>query len=107
MTGAAVECAENGQEALEKFTSSELGRYALILMDVQMPVMDGYEATRAIRASAHASAKNVPILAMTANAFNEDIAAATEAGMNGHLAKPIDVPALYRLIASHLASDLT
>lgn len=107
MTGAAVECAENGQEALEKFTSSEPGRYALILMDVQMPVMDGYEATRAIRASAHASAKNVPILAMTANAFNEDIAAATEAGMNGHLAKPIDVPALYRLIASHLASDLT
>lgn len=72
-----------------------------------MSVMDGYEATRAIRASAHASAKNVPILAMTANAFNEDIAAATEAGMNGHLAKPIDVPALYRLIASHLASALT
>ena len=102
MTGAAVECAGDGREALEKFTSSEPGHYALILMDVQMPVMSGYEATRAIRASDHAEAETIHILAMTANAFSEDIAAAAAAGMNGHLAKPIDVAALYRLIASHL-----
>ena len=102
MTGAAVECAGDGREALEKFTSSEPGHYALILMDVQMPVMSGYEATRAIRASDHADAETIHILAMTANAFTEDIAAAAAAGMNGHLAKPIDVAALYRLIASHL-----
>lgn len=102
MAGAVVECAEDGREALEKFTSSEPGHYALILMDVQMPVMSGYEATRAIRASNHADAETIHILAMTANAFNEDIAAAVAAGMNGHLAKPIDVAALYRLIASHL-----
>ena len=102
MTGAAVECAGDGREALEKFTSSEPGHYALILMDVQMPVMSGYEATRAIRASDHAEAETIHILAMTANAFSEDIAAAVAAGMNGHLAKPIDVAALYRLIASHL-----
>ena len=98
MTGAAVECAGDGREALEKFTSSEPGHYALILMDVQMPVMSGYEATRAIRAEA----ETIHILAMTANAFSEDIAAAVAAGMNGHLAKPIDVAALYRLIVSHL-----
>ena len=99
MTGAAVECAGDGREALEKFTSSEPGHYALILMDVQMPVMSGYEATRAIRASDHAEAETIHILA---HAFSEDIAAAVAAGMNGHLAKPIDVAALYRLIASHL-----
>ena len=74
-------------------------------MDVQMPVMSGYEATRAIRASDHAEAETIHILAMTANAFSEDIAAAVAAGMNGHLAKPIDVAALYRLIASHLEAD--
>ena len=102
MAGAAVECAEDGREALEKFTSSKPGHYALILMDVQMPVMNGYEATRSIRASDHADAETIHILAMTANAFSEDIAAAVAAGMNGHLAKPIDVAALYRLIASHL-----
>ena len=102
MAGAAVECAEDGREALEKFTSSKPGHYALILMDVQMPVMSGYEATRSIRASDHADAETIHILAMTANAFSEDIAAAVAAGMNGHLAKPIDVAALYRLIASHL-----
>ena len=102
MTGATVECAENGKEALDMFTSSEPGAYDIILMDVQMPVMGGYEATRAIRAAAHPSAKSVPILAMTANAFNEDIAAAVEAGMNGHIAKPIDVNILYRLLEAHL-----
>lgn len=102
MTGATVACAVNGKEALEMFTGSAPGTYDIILMDVQMPVMDGYAATRAIRASDHPEAKRVPILAMTANAFNEDVAAAMEAGMNGHIAKPIDVDILYRLLDAHL-----
>ena len=101
MTGATVESAENGSEGVALFTASETGQYDIILMDVQMPVMDGYEATRAIRASVHPDANSIPILAMTANAFNEDVAAAVAAGMNGHIAKPIDVTALYRLLASH------
>lgn len=104
MTGASVECAENGKKAVDMFTASEPGAYDIILMDVQMPVMGGYEATRAIRASAHPAAKSVPILAMTANAFNEDIAAAVESGMNGHIAKPIDVPKLMELLGDLLAS---
>ena len=101
MTGATVESADNGSEGGALFTASETGQYDIILMDVQMPVMDGYEATRAIRASVHPDANSIPILAMTANAFNEDVAAAVAAGMNGHIAKPIDVTALYRLLASH------
>lgn len=101
MTGATVESAENGSEGVALFTASETGQYDIILMDVQMPVMDGYEATRAIRASVHPDANSIPILAMTANAFNEDVAAAVAAGMNGHIAKPIDVTALYRLLATH------
>ena len=71
------------------------GTYAAILMDVQMPVMDGYEATRKIRASSHPQAKSIPIFAMTANAFTEDVSAALNAGMNGHIAKPIDTRILY------------
>ena len=74
-------------------------------MDVQMPVMDGYEATRSIRASEHPDAKSIPILAMTANAFSEDVAAAVASGMNGHIAKPIDVSVLYRLLDSHLRTS--
>jgi len=101
MTGATVESAENGSEGVALFTASETGQYDIILMDVQMPVMDGYEATRTIRASVHPDANSIPILAMTANAFSEDVAAAVAAGMNGHIAKPIDVTALYRLLASH------
>ncbi len=99
MTGATVECAENGSEAVDFFTNSESGHYDIILMDVQMPIMDGYEATRT---SAHPDASSIPILAMTANAFSEDVAAAVASGMNGHIAKPIDVATLYRLLNSHL-----
>lgn len=102
MTGATVECAEDGSEAVNLFANSKSGYYDIILMDVQMPVMDGYEATRTIRASAHPDAASIPILAMAANAFSEDVAAAVAAGMNGHIAKPIDVAALYRLLDSHL-----
>lgn len=102
MAGAEVANAENGKEAVDMFTGAHAGTYDLILMDIQMPVMDGYEATRIIRASDHPDAATIPILAMTANAFNEDVAAAVEAGMNGHIAKPIDVKALYAILAAHL-----
>ena len=96
MTGATVESAENGSEGVALFTASETGQYDIILMDVQMPVMDGYEATRAIRASVHPDANSISILAMTANAFVEDRCKALQAGMNEHLAKPIDPDTLYR-----------
>ena len=105
MTGATVESAEDGSRAVELFTASKPGQYDIILMDVQMPVMDGYEATRSIRASEHPDAKSIPILAMTANAFSEDVAAAVASGMNGHIAKPIDVSVLYRLLDSHLRTS--
>ncbi len=103
MVNATVETAENGQLAVDKFRASEPGYYDLILMDVQMPVMDGYEATRTIRRCGHPDATKVHILAMTANAFSEDVANAISAGMNGHIAKPIDVKDLYRLLKIHLA----
>lgn len=77
---------------------SDGDRYDLILMDVQMPVMDGYQATVRIRSSSHPRAKSIPIIAMTADAFREDVLRASEAGMNGHLAKPIDQGLLYRTL---------
>lgn len=87
--GAVCDVACDGQEALDKFMDSLPGYYDLILMDVQMPVLDGYAATRAIRESNHPSAKTLPIVAMTANAFVDDIRAAIESGMDAHIAKPI------------------
>lgn len=98
MVGITVDVAANGREALEKFSASAPGTYACILMDVQMPEMDGHAATRAIRALSREDARTVPIIAMTANAFDEDITAALAAGMDGHLAKPLDVQAMYRLM---------
>ncbi|MBD5626550.1 MAG: response regulator [Desulfovibrio sp.] len=98
MVGATVDVAANGREAVEKFRASAPGTYACILMDVQMPEMDGHEATRAIRALPRPDAQTVPILAMTANAFDDDVTAALAAGMDGHLAKPLDVQAMYRLM---------
>ena len=89
--GADCDTAVNGQEATEKFTSSLPGEYDLILMDVQMPVMDGYEATKAIRNSSHPLAKTVPIIAMTANAFVDDVRDAIESGMDAHIAKPVQI----------------
>ncbi len=102
MTGASIESAVNGQEAQEKFESSPAGFYDAILMDVQMPVMDGYTATRKIRASGHPDAKTIPIIAMTANTFTEDIDAALVSGMNGHITKPVDVKAFYQIIEEFL-----
>ncbi len=97
-----ADCAEDGRQALDLFLRSAEGAYDLILMDVQMPEMDGYEATRRIRASEHPQAKTIPIFAMTANAFSEDVSAALSAGMNGHIAKPIDTKALYALLKQYL-----
>jgi len=87
--GANCDVAGNGQEALDKFEASGPDEYDLILMDVQMPVMDGYAATRAIRSSTHPSARTVPIIAMTANAFVDDVRKAIESGMDAHIAKPV------------------
>ena len=97
--GFVIDKAENGQEAVEKVAASEPGEYDLILMDIQMPVMDGYTATKKIRELADSELAKIPIIAMTANAFDEDKQAARQAGMDGHVAKPIDIPALKKTIA--------
>lgn len=94
-TGASVEAARDGAEALEMFERSNVGYYDLILMDVQMPRMDGYESTQRIRALARADARTIPIFAMTANAFAEDEEKSRMAGMNVHISKPLDVKTLY------------
>lgn len=103
MTGMIVDYAENGQEAIEMFLANG-DSYDAILMDIQMPVMDGYQATQAIRASDQPAAKTIPIIAMTADAFHEDVVKATAAGMNGHLAKPIEAALLYRTLVEHMKS---
>ena len=90
--GFLIETAENGKIALEMTEASEPGYYDVILMDIQMPVMDGYTAAKAIRGLPDAGLAGIPIIAMTANAFHEDIKKAGEAGMNGHIAKPLDIP---------------
>ena len=90
-----ADCAENGKEAVEKFCAAPAGTYDVILMDIQMPIMNGHEASIKIRESAHPEAKTILIYAMTANAFTEDITAALSVGMDGHIAKPIDTDVLY------------
>ncbi|NCB99230.1 MAG: response regulator [Clostridia bacterium] len=91
--------ARDGKEALDAFIASEPGTYKAILMDIQMPVMDGYEATKAIRNSQHPQADTIPIIAMTANAFTSDVTAALAAGMNDHIAKPISYEHLFDALA--------
>ena len=88
--GLLVDTAVDGQEAIDKFAASDVGEYSAIFMDIQMPVKDGYEATKEIRAMNRKDAKTVPVFAMTANAFSEDRERAMEAGMNEHVAKPFD-----------------
>lgn len=109
MNGLIVEDARDGKEAFERFIQSDPGYYDAILLDIQMPVMDGYASARAIRSSSHPSAKKIPIIAMTANAFEEDVAAALEAGMDAHISKPIDIEVLLQTLNRFLipaAADL-
>ena len=98
----AVETAENGKAALDMVAASEPGYYDAVLMDIQMPVMDGYAATKAIRALDNKALADIPILAMTANAFQEDVQAALDAGMQAHIAKPIDIDKLTETLQSVL-----
>ena len=98
--GAECTICENGEEILKAFEQSAPGDYDMILMDVQMPVMNGYEATKAIRRSSHELAKKIPIIAMTANAFSEDIQHSLAAGMNAHISKPVEMKVLEKTIRS-------
>lgn len=101
-TGFVMDVADDGAVAVEKLKGAEPGQYDLILMDIQMPILNGYEATKQIRALNQPGISDIPIIAMTANAFDEDKKAALAAGMNGHIAKPIDVPKLMELLTEIL-----
>ena len=96
--GAKVETRNDGKQALLAFTASAEGYYDAVLMDIQMPVMNGYEAARRIRTCGHPQAQSIPIIAMTANVFTEDVLAARNAGMDAHIAKPIDLTKLYQVL---------
>ncbi len=100
--GLTVDTAKDGKEAYDIFTTSTPGKYAAILMDIQMPIMNGYEATRAIRESSHPEATTIPIIAMTANAFTSDVEEAFANGMNGHISKPVDFEKLYHTLSDCL-----
>ena len=102
MNGFQVVCAADGREALDLFCGSPAGRFDAILMDIRMPVMDGLEATRRIRTSSLAGARTIPIIALTANAFDEDSKTSIASGMNGHLSKPVQVDRLLALLAECL-----
>ena len=103
-TGLEVDCADNGAEAVRMFSEAS-DEYDIVFMDVQMPVMDGYEATRKIRALDIPKSKTIPIIAMTANVFREDIEKCLESGMNSHVGKPLDIGALLVLLNSYLYPD--
>ena len=96
--GLQITTAVNGQDAVNQFTASIPGTYDAIFMDIQMPVMDGYEATRAIRRSSHPEARTMPIIAVTADVFSEDVAKALACGMNDYISKPIDYPKLIKAL---------
>lgn len=100
--GFIVDTASDGKDAVEKVAASKAGDYDCVLMDIQMPIMNGYEAARKIRALENPELAKVPIIAMTANAFSEDVKAALDAGMNAHIAKPIDVPKMMETLAKIL-----
>ena len=100
--GATCEVVENGRLAVERFANAAKGEFDAILMDVQMPVMNGYDATRAIRELNQGKGARIPIIAMTANAFAEDEKAALDAGMNAHVAKPLDVELLKKVIRRYI-----
>jgi CheY-like chemotaxis protein len=100
--GAKVTKARNGQEAVDIFGKSAVGEIQIILMDVMMPIMDGETAARTIRSLGREDAKSVPIIAMTANAFEEDIKTALDSGMNEHLAKPVDPEQIKRTVLRYV-----
>ncbi len=99
--GLEVDSVTDGKQAVDRFLAQPAGSYDVILMDIQMPVLNGYEATVQIRKSAHPQAKTIPIIAMTANAFSEDVNAALASGMNGHIAKPVDYDKLYKILQQY------
>ena len=100
--GAQVETVDDGRACVERFAQMPAGYFDLILMDIHMPVMDGHEAARQIRRMRRADAATIPIFAMTADAFAEDIEAAKAAGMNCHIAKPLDIPVMLREMQRYL-----
>ena len=102
--GATVEQAEDGEQAVQKFLSSAPGTYQVVLMDIMMPKLDGIKATEWIRHSSHEQAQEIPIIAMTANAFAEDVEKSLAAGMNAHLVKPIDIDKLLRMVQDYAKS---
>ena len=100
-----VDIAENGKEGVELFLKNEPGYYDVILMDIRMPVMDGLAATRCIRESDHPDSRTVPIVAMTANVFEEDVKKSFDAGMNAHLSKPVDIKQMYAVLDELVNGD--
>jgi CheY-like chemotaxis protein len=96
--GVKVECAENGKEAVDKIMEQPEGYYDMIFMDIQMPVMNGYDAARTIRASERQDLQEIPIVAMSADAFTDDVRKAKEAGMNSHVAKPVEIDKLLKAL---------
>ena len=100
--GFTIDIASNGAEAVEKMEQAPAGTYDVILMDIQMPIMDGYEAAKRIRAMEDQKKAEIPIVAVTANAFEEDRKISLEAGMNGHLAKPYDIDAIMQTLSEIL-----
>ncbi len=105
MVGLEIEQVWNGEEAIERISAAEDGYYDIIFMDIQMPVMDGYEAAKAIRSLDRTYAKKVPILAMSANAFAEDIQLSLAAGMNEHISKPVDLKKLEEALCRWLPGE--
>ena len=101
--GFMVDTAEDGETAVQMMEQAAAGQHDLVLMDIQMPDIDGYEATRQIRAMRDVRKANIPIFAMTANAFEEDRQNALNAGMNGHITKPLDIPHLLRVLEDALS----
>ena len=100
-----VDIAENGQVAVDKFASHEPGYYSAVLMDIQMPVMNGYEATRAIRSLPGEYYRTLPIIAMSANAYDEDIRASLDSGMNAHIAKPFQPDDLIKTLCRYIVDQ--
>lgn len=104
-TGVKIDAVTNGREALDRFLPSSAGTYDAVLLDIQMPELDGYETAKQIRASNHPDARAVPIIAMTANAFSEDVVAALSCGMDGHISKPIEPDVLYKTLGAFLTEN--